>query len=271
MYPGLCAYDFEQVLAITIEHLLGWDVSKRCNNDIEGVFADVNTWSYAVEEQGRKTLHAHFLIWIKSWSALLRRLYNENTRSAAAAELVTYMDEVMTTKLTGHEPLELSVPHECSRMPDIEKCSQQDFRNLRYKHGMSQFRDEGILRCKTCASTFSSEDITKQTMEGIGIDAHDEKCKLRMRVMLMQHLSGDVDVGTSGVCPLVGKLHNLHSSRHVRSCFKKKDNCCRMHVPNWECKATTVQKKPISILRYHGILHSSSETCLIRAPSIPIL
>ena len=240
MYPGLCAYDFEQVLAITIEHLLGWDVGGRCNNDIEGVFGDVDAWFYAVEEQGRKTLHAHFLIWIKNWSGLLKRLYEESTRAAAAAELATYIDEVMQVKLTGDKPLEVAVQHECTGTPDIEKCSQQDFRNLRYKHGMSQFGDEDIARCKTCDNSFSSEDIARKTMERIGIDADDEKRKLRMQVLLMRHLSGDEDIGNAAVCQVVGELHNLHSSRHVRSCFKK-DKCCRMHVPNRECEETTVQ------------------------------
>ena len=33
-YPGLCAFDFENVLSIAIEHLLGWNIKKEEN--IEG-------------------------------------------------------------------------------------------------------------------------------------------------------------------------------------------------------------------------------------------
>lgn len=238
-YPGLCAFDFEQVLAITIQHLLGWDVNKKCNNDIEGVFGDVDAWSHAVEEQGRKTLHAHFLIWMKNWSKLLKRLYGESTRELAAAELVQYIDKVMHVELTGCKPVAHAVPHACTGVPDIEQCSNQDLRNLRYKKGISAFGDEAIVRCKTCGTSFSSEDIAATTLAETGIAADDEKRKIRMQVKLMRHLSGDDDMGKVATCQVVSELHNLHRSTHTRTCFKK-DTCCRMNVPNKECLDTTV-------------------------------
>ena len=33
-YPGLCAYDFENKISITIHHLLGWDKNKKHNIEI---------------------------------------------------------------------------------------------------------------------------------------------------------------------------------------------------------------------------------------------
>ncbi|HSN67496.1 MAG TPA: hypothetical protein VLS94_12715, partial [Fusibacter sp.] len=51
--------------------LLGWNRAKNENKPDEGLFGDLDAWSYAVEEQGRKTLHAHFLLWVRRWKELL--------------------------------------------------------------------------------------------------------------------------------------------------------------------------------------------------------
>ncbi|KAG7353499.1 helitron helicase-like protein [Nitzschia inconspicua] len=58
--PGLCAIDFENVIDIVVEYILGWDTRNKCNKPDYGCFGDLDGWTYAVEEQGRKTLHAHF-------------------------------------------------------------------------------------------------------------------------------------------------------------------------------------------------------------------
>ena len=39
-----------------------------------GMFGRVEAWTAAVKEQGRKTFHAHFLIWLDGWSDLHERL-----------------------------------------------------------------------------------------------------------------------------------------------------------------------------------------------------
>jgi hypothetical protein len=38
---GLCAWDFEQVIAITVEHLLRWSIDKQLNKKDEGLFGDL--------------------------------------------------------------------------------------------------------------------------------------------------------------------------------------------------------------------------------------
>jgi hypothetical protein len=73
-YPGLCAFDFENILAITIEHLIGWDRKKQHNIKGKGIFGDIVAWTCAIEEQGRNTLHAHFLLWIENWDEILEGL-----------------------------------------------------------------------------------------------------------------------------------------------------------------------------------------------------
>ena len=53
-YPGLCAIDFQNVLNIVIEDIIGFD-----NKNNKGLFGVVEAYCSAVEEQGCKTLHTH--------------------------------------------------------------------------------------------------------------------------------------------------------------------------------------------------------------------
>ena len=39
-----------------------------------GLFGEVLAWCLATEEQGRKTLHGHFLIWVSGWNDIAEQL-----------------------------------------------------------------------------------------------------------------------------------------------------------------------------------------------------
>ena len=91
-YPGLCAIDFERMLDIIIEDLIGWDTSTRENKKNFGLFGDIDAWTYAVEEQGRKTLHAHFLLWVTGYNDMIKELNSSIDTSG-------YMDIEKTFKL----------------------------------------------------------------------------------------------------------------------------------------------------------------------------
>ncbi len=62
--PGAAALHFEQVLDLVISHVIGWDVKSGRPFKRGGFFGVPKAWVRVVEEQGRLTLHAHFLIWI---------------------------------------------------------------------------------------------------------------------------------------------------------------------------------------------------------------
>ena len=52
-FPGLCAIDFQNIIAMTLKYFIGWNF-KDCVNDPEfGLFGDIDAWSYCVEEQGK--------------------------------------------------------------------------------------------------------------------------------------------------------------------------------------------------------------------------
>ena len=74
-YSGLSAFDFESVVDIVVKHIIGWDDEKHGPTEGGGIFGVPLAYTMAAEEQGRKMLHGHFLIWIKGWKELLQTLF----------------------------------------------------------------------------------------------------------------------------------------------------------------------------------------------------
>ena len=77
IYPGMCAFDFQQIIELMIEHILGWDRKNQVSYDNGGAFSVLEAWNATIEEQSRKSLHAHWILYIKGWSKLLHGLYSE--------------------------------------------------------------------------------------------------------------------------------------------------------------------------------------------------
>ena len=68
--PGLCAYVFELIMDIIIEDIVGWNQEKK------GIFGECQAYSKTVEEQARKTLHAHIAIWIEEFNRARENLFS---------------------------------------------------------------------------------------------------------------------------------------------------------------------------------------------------
>ncbi|KAG7361846.1 helitron helicase-like protein [Nitzschia inconspicua] len=164
--PGLCAIDFENVIGIVVEEILGWDRKNNCNKVGYGLFGDLDAWSFAVEEQGRKTLHAHFLLWVKGYNELIEGLSTPEGQEEYVKKVSKYVDRVMSTRLHGFNPR--SVPNACNNdctsvgqgIEGYLKCTTQDLRQLRTKHGETSFREKKLVWCPTCNVKVSSEDQT---------------------------------------------------------------------------------------------------------------
>ena len=62
--PGAAALHFEHILELVISDVIGWDVKRRRPFKRGGYFGVPKAWLRVIEEQGRLTVHAHFLIWI---------------------------------------------------------------------------------------------------------------------------------------------------------------------------------------------------------------
>ncbi|KAG7363678.1 hypothetical protein IV203_027039 [Nitzschia inconspicua] len=134
--PGLCAIDFENVIGIVVEEILGWDQKNNCNKVWYGLFGDLDAWSFAVEEQGRKPLHTHFLLWVKGYNGLIEGLSTPEGQEEYVKQVSKYVDRVMSTRLHGFNPR--SVPNACSKdctsvgegIEGYLKCTTQDLRQF---------------------------------------------------------------------------------------------------------------------------------------------
>ena len=74
-YPGACALEYNSSIQIVMECLFGWDPKKQQGKP--GILGTLEAFCEAIEEQGRGTLHGHFLIWIKHFGLLRKLLYHK--------------------------------------------------------------------------------------------------------------------------------------------------------------------------------------------------
>lgn len=128
----------------------------------------------AVEEQGCKTLHAHFLLWIDGWKDLLQCLYSQETsrgetRDVAASELVDYVDHIVSTKLHDEEFARVLHLHDCkdgstSSVKPVP-VSPQELRNLRHKTFSANAEKRTVMRCPECNHKFSSEEFVENVLK----------------------------------------------------------------------------------------------------------
>ena len=70
-YPGACSLEFQSVMQILTKCMLRWDTKTQSSKG-KGILGAVLAFSVADEEQGRKTLHQHWQIWVQELNQTLR-------------------------------------------------------------------------------------------------------------------------------------------------------------------------------------------------------
>jgi hypothetical protein len=139
-------------------------------------------------------------------------------------------------------------------MPDI--CSEQDLRNLRFKHGESSFKDNKFLMCGICEKKFSSQEL----VDNVIADWFGSECALRARLRLaVKNHSGPKTVHQSATERVMAEfmthaLTNLHASSHVATCFKKGSEC-HSKLPQQPCLCSRVhfyEDEPIKWYTWMG-------------------
>ena len=76
-YPGACSFEFQSVMDIFTLILLKWDCKTKKSTG-RGILGTVCAFFAADEEQGRKTLHRHWQIWIEEMNQTLRNALFDN-------------------------------------------------------------------------------------------------------------------------------------------------------------------------------------------------
>ncbi len=63
-HPDACSLEFHSVMQILMECMPRWDIKKKTSKG-KGILGTVLGFFAADEEQGRKTLHRHWQIWVE--------------------------------------------------------------------------------------------------------------------------------------------------------------------------------------------------------------
>jgi PIF1-like helicase/Helitron helicase-like domain at N-terminus len=236
--PGLCSIDFNSVLQLLIRHVLGWDtITKQSHH---GAFGKIDAFYGAVEEQARKTLHVHFIVWLEDWNELLNRLYSgdDQIRNEAALELGRYIEKTLSCKLNGKDCAIEEYQHTCNESAevDIDFCQLQDLRNLRAKKGKSSFGDRNIAKCRICGVKFSSETIALNKLNQFGFNDNDGQLSSRLQLFIASQVLKTPVLSTNYyaeemISYVTHYIRNLHRSEHASSCFKKGNGECRFLIP----------------------------------------
>ena len=86
-FPGACALEYENILQIVVNILIGWN--QKAHKGSNGIFGVPLAYADCCEEQARYTLHSHISVWIENFNEVRDLLFSENTdiRHKARSEL----------------------------------------------------------------------------------------------------------------------------------------------------------------------------------------
>jgi hypothetical protein len=70
---GLCAEEYQCIMDLVIKHLFNWDSKTQTSKGV-GLFGELLAGCLATEEQGRKSINGHYLVFIKNWNQIMNRL-----------------------------------------------------------------------------------------------------------------------------------------------------------------------------------------------------
>lgn len=272
-YPGACSLEFQSVMQILTKCMLRWDTKTRSSKG-KGILGTVIAFFGADEEQGRKTLHRHWQIWVQELNQTLRDCLfdlDASKRMDARKAFCQHIDSVVSA---CYGP-ELTITHKCIDGNETERTKVDVpnnlfkekipvvFRHARHKDLCDQVKG-GIMHCSECAQTVSTIDIVNnalQTWKDCLIPGNRaqynrpdtllplSKERLDMAAYTYSyHMKGGCVVETD---PFWGNVNvreillryrfEEHSFCHHASCFKK-DCECRFLFPFMSATSTYIHE-----------------------------
>ena len=136
-----------------------------------GLFGIPIAFTSSTEEQGRKTLHSHFLIWLKNFQERRARMYSQNVREQRSAEmdLSDFIDKISSCRLFDQSKFNqgqpsFAFPHECKVEPHLRKLpvvvDDQELRYLRHESG-EQACNGRFAYCPHCLHWWTNEELVQ--------------------------------------------------------------------------------------------------------------
>ena len=269
-YPGLCAEEYERIVHLVIKHLFNWDIKKQCSNGI-GIFAEILAFTLATEEQGRKTLHGHFLLFVKGWKQILDIIQKSNLFcqdetaqfAARATAKAFYMNACSARLFSDFEPKKplKAIPvfyhSECRyvRGPidkmryTVSPVPDQQLRDMRHQKKCGAFEGH-IATCQKCKRKFSANEIVRNalnvhmsTNNSVSYEFPEENVRRLDRQVYedqknfswttMNNYSKAIRYFASNA------LVNMHFVTHTKRCFKKNQECFT-NLPDSVCEEVTI-------------------------------
>ena len=105
-YPGACSLEFQHLMKIVEDVLIAWDPETQQSNKDKSVFKlTIDGWAKAGKEQGRKTLHEHWLIFLRELNKCRKRLFclDGSFNTDALENFRAYVDNIMSALYPGFE------------------------------------------------------------------------------------------------------------------------------------------------------------------------
>ena len=266
-HPGLCAEEYNQIIDLVIKHLFNWD-SENQKSMGAGLFAVILAWCLATEEQGKKTLHGHFLIFVKNWTAIMAIIQcrkkkivggEEITPSKAMQDTKRFFSSICSARLfADFEPYKPLANHAVfahngcrskqkgSKMRiNIKPVSLQQLREMRHK-AMCQHHRGHIGTCQRCNKPFTNDEIIANALsihlgKGSRLFHFPERVvkPLDHYVYELQkdfnwHKASNTEMALRYFATNVAT--NAHLVTHTSRCFKKRPECYA-HLPEapYEC------------------------------------
>jgi len=179
-------------MEIFVEVLVAWDPATQESKKGKGILGPVEAWARTDEEQGRKTLHGHFLFWIEGMNKCRNDFWygSENEREYARECFAKYADQVMRASYPDFKiklpccgvgearsprevvsEVDLQVRFSCMICRTCAPLTSQDrtrqtLRNARHQDECLKI-DGKILKCRECPepSEFSTQDIVMLSLD----------------------------------------------------------------------------------------------------------
>ena len=219
-FPGLCGLNFEFLMDIVLDKIVG-------DNDLkEGLFGRMAAYGMAVEEQGRKTLHAHILVYVHEWNEILEALQSSlvQRRKEAEKKVKAFVDSVVSTALVPDDSPGQKCPS-CEE-GNLVFAEGQGLRNLRHRTGS---RDQGncFAKCPKCEYTFNGDELSMMRVVNKDIWSKGEGSVTSHASKEILKATSNCDSNTVSLetVGLVNHQCNHHLSHHTKTCFKKGDEC----------------------------------------------
>ena len=252
-YPGFCAEEYHRIMVNVIKHLFQWDVDAQESTG-QGCFGRVLAWCLATEEQGRKTLHGHFLLFVENWQPLMRdvQMKDDDPRwsKKQRRKLIQFCSNISSARLcadfeqpngslkehpilthdncgTHHRGYNRKRPHPICNMVD-----EQNIREMRHKK-RCKVHCGLIGTCPSCNHEYKINDMVALALRvHLGLDdTYQFPDKTRRLDHIVYQLQHDIkwyekpkkEIAQRLFCH--NALVNMHNITHATRCFKRSMEC----------------------------------------------